>query len=93
MHRDTFLDSGNTLQETFVLNILNHKKNGTYVEVGSGHPIDQNNTYTLETQYGWSGVGFEIDKDLCAKYNSLRNNICLNEDAIKFDYRKYFEEI
>lgn len=92
MHRDTFTDSGKTAQETFVLNILNHKKNGIYVEVGSGDPVHQNNTYTLETEYGWTGIGFEIDEALCKKYNDTRKNVCLNKDAITFDYRKYFEE-
>ena len=92
MNDSSFYPFGTTEQETFVLNILNYKKNGYYVEVGSGDPIKENNTYILETQYGWNGIGFEIDEEKNKNYNNIRKNICLNEDAIKFDYRKYFKE-
>lgn len=37
-----------TKQEEFVLNVLNEKENGYFVEVGSHHPQINNNTYNLE---------------------------------------------
>lgn len=79
-------------QESFVLNCLKEKRNGYYVEVGSNDPITWNNTYLLEKEYGWIGVGFEIDSNLVKLYNDTRSNKCIEADATKFDYRSYFKE-
>jgi len=46
-------------QDQFVSSTLNGKKNGTFVEIGAGHPINQNNTYTLEKEYRWKGISLE----------------------------------
>ena len=77
-------------QESFVLNILNEKKNGYYVELGAGWPVKNSNTYLLETKYGWNGVSFENGKKRVKKYNQKRKNKTLLQDAITFDYLKYF---
>lgn len=79
-------------QESFVLNMLDEKKKGFYVEIGSNDPIAMNNTNLLETEYGWSGVGFEIVPDLVEKYNSVRKNKTICTDATVFDYESYFKE-
>jgi hypothetical protein len=79
-------------QESWVLNAFSEKRNGCYVEIGSGHPEIGNNTYLLEKQFGWSGVGFELDSEMVKTYNSVRVNKCLNEDAITADYRRIFKE-
>lgn len=78
-------------QESFVLNSLKEKRNGFYIEIGSGHHINDNNTFLLEKKYGWSGVGFEIHRGVCDEYNLHRSNKCLNVDATKFNYLEYFE--
>ncbi|MGA1047801.1 MAG: FkbM family methyltransferase [Minisyncoccia bacterium] len=83
---------GQANQDSFVLSILNEKKNGWYVEVGSNDPIIYNNTYLLETEYGWNGVGFEWDHSLAVNYNDIRKNKCIEADATEFDYLKYFQE-
>ena len=77
-------------QESFVLNVLNEKKNGYYVELGAGWPVKNSNTYLLETKYGWNGVSFENGKKRVKKYNQKRKNKTLLQDAITFDYLKYF---
>lgn len=79
-------------QESFVLNVLNEKRNGFYLELGSAWPIKQNNTYLLETVYGWDGIGFEIEKKLAEEYAAVRKNKIINKNAISFDYKKYFKE-
>jgi|LakMenEpi03Aug12_release.lakeMendotaPanAssembly.Ray.scaffolds.fasta_scaffold08249_23 hypothetical protein len=79
-------------QESFVLNVLNEKRNGFYLELGSAWPIKQNNTYLLETVYGWGGIGFEIEKKIAEEYASIRKNKIINANAISFDYKKYFKE-
>ena len=40
--------NGEAHQDKFVVNMLNGKKNGFFVEIGSYDPIYANNTYILE---------------------------------------------
>ncbi len=79
-------------QESFVLNSLKEKRGGFYVEIGGYHSKNDSNTYLLETEYGWKGIALEIDKERSDEYNLNRSNICLNVDATRFDYLKYFED-
>lgn len=79
-------------QDLFVLSILDGKRNGTYVEIGGDHPVVINNSYILESQFGWKGVSFEIIQTAVDLYNSMRTNPCLCEDATKVDYKSIFEE-
>ena len=69
------------------------KKNGFYVELGSGDPYADSNTFLLESEFGWKGLALEINKEVSEKYNlSDRNNKCINNDALSFDYLSYFKE-
>ena len=77
-------------QESFVLNILKEKQNGFYLELGGGWPIKNSNTYLLETKYNWSGISFEIDLKRANKYNEIRKNKTICDNAITFDYLNYF---
>lgn len=80
------------MQDLFVLSMHDGKKNGVYVEIGADLPRIINNSYLLETKYGWSGVSFEYDKDKVDFFNSIRNNKCVCTDATTFDYKTFFEE-
>jgi len=51
MDSDT-LSYSQAAQDLFVLKVLDNKKGGVFLEIGSSHPIIANNTYSLETQYG-----------------------------------------
>ena len=42
---------GQAEQDKFVLNMLKNKKNGFFLEIGSNHPININNSYILEKNY------------------------------------------
>lgn len=79
-------------QETFVLNVLDEKRNGYFVEIGSNHPFTTNNTALLEKEYGWTGVALEVDKKYVDMYNELRESPCVQHDAMTFDYLSYFKE-
>ena len=79
-------------QESYVLSVLEEKKNGYYVELGSGDPLIESNTYLLETRFDWTGLALDTDKELVDKYNNQRKNVCLNENALKFNYRDFFKE-
>jgi len=45
----------------------------TFVEIGSNHPIITNNTYSLESNYGWSGIMVEYDASFEPLYKELRS--------------------
>jgi len=77
-------------QESFVINVLNYKKNGFYVELGAGWPEYNSNTYLLETKFNWTGVSFENDVGRYHNFILERKNQCLCVDARNFDYQKYF---
>lgn len=78
-------------QDLFVLSVLDKKQNGTYVEIGGGlGTSDGNNTYLLETKYGWRGVALEHVQWI-ADTHSVRKNPCLCEDATTMNYSALFE--
>jgi hypothetical protein len=81
-----------SLQDIFVLSVLNGKKNGTYLEIGGADGIGINNTYLLESQYDWTGIAFEWLDPGWNSYVSKRKNPCLCEDATKADYTKILKE-
>ena len=43
-------------QDVFVLAMLQGKTNGTFLDIGAGHPYFMSNTYLLEKQFNWSGI-------------------------------------
>jgi hypothetical protein len=92
---EVFMNQKNNIHHSsdgFALDILEYKKNGYYVEMGSGDPISGNTTYKMESEYDWTGVGFELNPEKVDQYNSVRKNKVLMEDATKFDYLAYFKE-
>jgi hypothetical protein len=70
-------------QDQWVLETLQFKTNGFFVDLGAGNGVDYNNTYTLESEYNWDGICVENTQqhfiDLsnnrnCSKYNFSINN-------------------
>ncbi len=78
-------------QEEFVLDLLDNKKEGYYVELGAFHSKNGSNTNKLENKFNWKGVSFEIKEDLRKEFNENRSNPCMG-DALDFNYISYFEE-
>jgi hypothetical protein len=78
-------------QDMFVLSILDGKQNGTYVEIGAHHPIGVNNTFVLETVFGWQGLSFELDIGMVAAFNMQRKNTCIAGDATQHNYVEIFQ--
>lgn len=76
-------------QDIFVLSLLNGKKNGTYLEIGAGHPIHGNNTFLLESVFDWSGAALDIDQNFVNSYNDIRKNKCFCKDAKLINYNKF----
>ena len=84
---------GQAQQDKFVLNILNNKENGFFLEIGSSHPININNTYVLEKEYNWKGIMVEYLNEWVEDYKIYRpNSLYIINDATKIDYKALFEE-
>lgn len=72
-------------QDLFVLAATYGKKNGTYLEIGSGDPFIHNNTALLETEFGWKGLSMDISEHLAYSHKLNRLNPVLCTDATKID--------
>lgn len=80
-------------QDLFVYSVLNKKYNGTFVEIGSNHPITHNNTYILESKYNWRGLMVEYDSSFKELYKVHRpNSIYRIQDARIVDYKSILDD-
>jgi hypothetical protein len=76
----------NLNQDMFVLSVLNGKRQGTYLEIGGELPIRGNNTYLLESMWGWQGISIEIDAKYQDGWSRFRKNKIYFQDALTTDY-------
>lgn len=80
-------------QDIFVLKTLKEKQNGTFIEIGSCHPININNSYILENKYNWKGIMVEYDGKYLDLYKQHRpNSFHIIQDATTIDYSKAFQD-
>lgn len=93
-------------QDQFALDVCGDKKDGYFIDIGAGHPIQINNTYMLESTCNWGGLSFDIGDEKAYScehlkgdthaYKTLwekrRNTKIIIGDATKLDYRKIFQE-
>ena len=91
-------------QDKFVLEQLNNKENGFFIDIGSGHPIVINNTVVLEKDYGWDGLNFDYGpphahalkkvsmEEFLKLWYEERNTKLITGDARDHDFRKIFKE-
>lgn len=78
-------------QDLFVLEMLNNKKSGYFLEFGAYHSKASSNTFLLESEFGWRGLGFDIQPEYVEEYNDNRESLCLLGDARKdFNYKQLF---
>lgn len=73
-------------QDLFVVTVLDQKENGTYWEIGSSVPTDNNNTYLLESKFGWKGVSYELDEERNEEFRKVRSNPVIGGDATTQDF-------
>ena len=59
--------------DALIFNIFKDKKSGIYVDVGSSHPIKNNNTYLLHKK-GWRGTNIDLDIHNIQLFNYARPN-------------------
>jgi hypothetical protein len=72
-------------QDLFILSVLDKKKEGTYLEIGSATPIVDNNTYLLESEFNWTGVSIDFNYAFINDFN-VRSNPFILADATELDY-------
>lgn len=79
-------------QDLFVISVLDGKKNGTFIDLGCSYPISINNTYLLESDFGWSGVAVDIDADRTSNWKVSRNCDVITFDAGNIDYNNLLNQ-
>jgi FkbM family methyltransferase len=80
-------------QDIFVTNVLKHKKNGYFVEIGTNDPIEGNNTYILENNYEFKGLLVEYESFYENSYKQHRpNSIYIIDDARNINYKKVLDD-
>ena len=79
-------------QDMFVLTLLNGKKYGTYLELGSNDPFYNNNTALLETVFDWKGISIDIDESTVNNFKNSRNNLVICENALNINYEYLLKE-
>ena len=90
MYNNIINFGGQAEQDKFVLNITNFKKNGYFLELGSGQPCGGgNNTYCLEKEFDWRGISIdkEGNKQEALDYKNKRpNSIYYKANALSLNY-------
>jgi len=79
-------------QDMFVLSVLNGKRNGTFVEIGSGHPELFNNTLLLEKDFGWKGISIDNSERMCHIFSRTRSTNVILADGAAVDYGVLFKQ-
>ena len=76
-------------QDVFVLQCLDGKKEGTYLEIGAAGPVSGNNTYLLEKEFGWTGLSIDYGYD---DWDDSVVITCDNQSFSKSGFKKYWDE-
>jgi hypothetical protein len=83
---------GQSKQDYFAIHCAKYKQNGFFLEIGSNHPITNNNTYLLESKYNWKGLMIEYDRSFEELYKLNRpNSIYRMQDATTVNYREIMD--
>jgi hypothetical protein len=71
--------------------VLDGKENGTFIEIGANQPIYINNTYLLESKFGWRGISIDMDSEFKTAFsNYKRTSRFILNNALDVDYEKEF---
>jgi hypothetical protein len=78
-------------QDEFVFNAarkyLNKEKNGTFLDIGCHDYEHINNTYFLEKEHNWKGIGIDVDNQWAQGWKDNRpNSVFIAGDATALDY-------
>jgi len=65
-------------QDKFIVELLKHKRNGIFLDIGAYDGVEYSNTYYLEKELGWNGICVEPDPKVFEKLRTSRKCTCLN---------------
>lgn len=72
-------------QDLFVLEVLDGKCGGVFLDLGCNHPIMINNTFLLEKEFGWSGLCFDVDPQF-QSFFAFRSAPMIVADCTRLDW-------
>ena len=75
----TFISYAQNFEDVILWRVLNHVKNGTYIDVGANDPVADSVTNAFYQQ-NWKGINIEPSKDYWIKLQNARPrdiNLCL----------------
>jgi hypothetical protein len=76
-------------QDKFVVEQLNNKQNGTFLDIGACYYKSISNTYYLEKALGWRGIAIDIESKYQEEWsNNRENTIFVIQDATQIDYKE-----
>ena len=67
----------------WVLDTLDYKKNGTFVDIGCATPFFLSNTAVLEMEYGWTGIGVDLEPYSGAYYEHYKEIGAYPQDILE----------
>ena len=70
--------------------MLDGKRDGVFLDLGCNEPIQINNTYLLESSFGWTGLSVDIEPSFFYLY-VFRRSETLIADCTKLDWDKVVE--
>jgi FkbM family methyltransferase len=76
---------GQFFQDVAAFHFSGSKRNGFFVEVGTGNGEHLSNTYMLEKSYGWSGVLFEPNRKFAQEIENCRTAVLDRRAAYSSD--------
>ena len=66
-------------QDFYILELLNYKKNGYFIELGGYDGVSGSNTFTLEKNYNWNGICIEALDNFYKKCLQTRKCVVVKE--------------
>ena len=96
LKRKTYSMDGEDIE---IVKYFDNKKNGFYVDVGSYHPIERNNTMLLYNK-GWKGINIDISDFSIKLFDQLRPRdinlnlaVSKNEGEIEMYFQKKLSQL
>ena len=81
---------GQAFQDAFVIKVLQEKRGGFFLELGSNHPEIINNTFLLEKEFDWRGIIVEDQNKYLSLYQQHRcRSFPIMKRAQSIDYKNY----
>lgn len=92
----TFQSRSQAGQDLFTWHVLRYLEYGRFLDVGSNHPVEKNNTYEFQRR-GWDGGLVEVDEYCYEITPAARDGLAggyfyVKDDATTFDWTKIAPE-